>query len=73
MEKQILLLLKKYISHVLQCEGVDFISQCNQSYGSDEYFSDKEVKILESLSEYDESMKEYEILEIALQKLLSKE
>jgi len=43
-------LLKKYIDHVGQCEGTDFISSCNMSYGSNVKFSDEEINILKTLS-----------------------
>jgi len=42
-------LLRKYIEHVSQCEGVDFIDKCNL-YQSDVLFTDEEVKKLEELS-----------------------
>lgn len=43
-------LLEKYIEHVGQCEGVTFVSKCNDGYSSDIEFSDEEIKILERLS-----------------------
>ena len=43
-------LLSKYIEHVGQCEGVTFVSKCNDGYSSNIKFSDEEIKILERLS-----------------------
>lgn len=41
-------LLIKYIDHVGQCEGVDFIDKCNH-YSSEVKFTDKEIEHLERL------------------------
>lgn len=43
-------LLKKYIEHVDQSEGTNFIGSCNNSISSNVKFSDKEIEILNSLS-----------------------
>lgn len=42
-------LLSKYIKHVSECEGVDFISDCN-SHMSDVEFSSDEIETLRRLS-----------------------
>ena len=41
-------LLAKYIDHVGQCEGVDFIDKCNH-YSSNVKFTDKDIEHLERL------------------------
>ena len=43
-------LLAKYIEHVVQCEGINFVNKCNDGYSSNIKFSDEEIKILERLS-----------------------
>jgi len=43
------LLLRKYIEHVAECEGVDFIMYCNDHTHSGVKFSDAEVAELELL------------------------
>lgn len=46
------LLLNKYIEHVGQCEGVDFIDDIGGAYGSDVPFDLAEIAELERLQEY---------------------
>ena len=43
-----MLLLKKYVEHVLSCEGVTFIDDLNRSH-SDVKFTDQEKQILENI------------------------
>ncbi|WP_430317949.1 hypothetical protein [Pseudomonas nitroreducens] len=43
-------LLRKYIEHVRQSEGSDFLDRLNVSYGSDVHFSEEEVSELDRLS-----------------------
>lgn len=48
-------LLKKYMNHVINCEGVDFVSDINRPW-SDVKFTKKEKELLEVLKkEIDES------------------
>lgn len=42
-------LLKKYINHVSQCEGISFIDKCNDGMGSDVVFTEAEIKHLKAL------------------------
>lgn len=44
-------LLKKYMQHVLDCEGTDFVWQLNSGGPCDVEFTAEEVEILEKLSE----------------------
>jgi len=43
------LLLEKYIEHVSQCEGIDFIDSVNVGMGSDVVFTDSELTSLTEL------------------------
>ena len=43
-------LLAKYILHVRQCEGIDFLDRLNDHTGSDVAFTDEEVRELERLA-----------------------
>lgn len=42
-------ILEKYIEHVSQCEGVDFIDRCH-SYASDVHFNEVQLSILNQLN-----------------------
>ena len=43
-------LLKKYIKHVSDCEGIDFIDRINEHQFSDVKFSDDESEKLKEFS-----------------------
>lgn len=43
-------LLAKYILHVRQCEGIDFLDRLNDHTGSDVAFTDEEVHTLQRLA-----------------------
>jgi hypothetical protein len=45
------LLLKKYMEHVRQCEGIDFTDRLNERMGSDVLFSEEETASLKRISE----------------------
>lgn len=42
-------LLRKYIQHVGECEGISYIHALNHSYMSKVLFSDEEVNALQAL------------------------
>lgn len=44
-------LLKKYMQHVLDCEGTDFLFCASSGGACDVEFTDEELEILEKLSE----------------------
>ncbi|MCY1304083.1 hypothetical protein D9M70_538250 [compost metagenome] len=43
-------LLRKYIEHVRQSEGIDYLDRLNANYGSDVQFTDEEVSALQRLA-----------------------
>ncbi|MHA6234276.1 hypothetical protein [Pseudomonas fluorescens group sp. PF-69] len=43
-------LLAKYIKHVMDCEGTDFINRLNGSQGEEVVFTDEEVRELQRLA-----------------------
>lgn len=43
-------LLRKYLEHVRQSEGINFLDRLNATYGSDVKFTDEEVAALERLA-----------------------
>lgn len=45
-EKELRILLKKYIEHVEECEGVNFIDDCNLSFTSNVEFTEEEIEYL---------------------------
>lgn len=45
-------LLAKYIKHVVDCEGTDFIHRLNGGQGADVSFTDDEVRALQRLSSH---------------------
>ena len=46
-------LLRKYMEHVLQCEGVDFTNRLNEGLESEVVFTDDEVAELKQLSHFE--------------------
>ena len=44
-------LLKKYIAHVLDCEGTDFLFCVNSGGACDQEFTQEEIEALEKMSE----------------------
>jgi hypothetical protein len=48
-EQQLLQLLKKYMKHVLDCEGVDFVYRIGE-HPSKVKFSEEEAELLRKLS-----------------------
>lgn len=46
-------LLRKYMDHVLQCEGIDFTDRLNEGLESEIVFSDDEVEELKKLSRFE--------------------
>lgn len=44
-------LLKKYMAHVIDCEGFDFLELANSGGACDQEFTEEELEILEQISE----------------------
>lgn len=49
-EKEIFIILQKYMKHVLSCEGVTFVSEINR-YPKDVEFTDYEKQFLETVEQ----------------------
>lgn len=52
-------LLRKYLEHVRQSEGINFLDRLNVAYGSDVEFTDDEVAALEKLAAEAETAAEH--------------
>ena len=48
-------LLQKYIRHVVNCEGVDFVTECNREFEPDKVFTPDEWAQLMAVAEREDA------------------